>query len=526
MKPVRDLLKHSTIYMIGQILTRLASVLLLPFYTSVLVPAEYGVVGILDLTAAILGTLVASGLVAAVTRYHFDEDDVRHSDAVWWTGLSMVAAICAVLCIPMWLFRHSLAVLTLGPNVPVADGAWYYTLTILTLSFTVFGMMLESYLRAMKWSVTFVAISLSRLILNIGLNVYLMVGLELGVEGLLIGNLVATVLYSVVLFCVFVKTRGSYCVNRPLAVQMVRFATPMVLAALTTMMMHEADRLFLGIWKNMEQVGVYCLAHKIGFAVNTLCLLPFLSIWNVSIYDIERMPDASRMFAKVFGWFVSALGILLLGASLTVHPVLPMLTQDAYGEAIELIAPVLGGFFVFGLSFMFQVPALLTKQTRLVIPGSIAGLTVNIGANWMLIPLYGMWGAAWAGILTYATYSFFILAQCRPVMKINYPWAQATLTVAGFVGTYVGVRFGCFPYIGEWEQLGLSVVVCAVWAAVLFGREGFDMVCKEILAKRGKAAPSRTTSTPEAATFESGESEELVSAVSCAPCSTPDTSSY
>ena len=50
MKPVRDLLKHSSVYMIGQILTRMTSVLLLPFYTHELSTADYGVVGILDLT--------------------------------------------------------------------------------------------------------------------------------------------------------------------------------------------------------------------------------------------------------------------------------------------------------------------------------------------------------------------------------------------------------------------------------------------------------------------------------------------
>ena len=504
---LRDLLKHSSIYMIGQILSRLASVLLLPFYTHVLTPSDYGVTAILDLTAAILGTLVAGGLVAAVTRYHFDEDDPRHMDAVWWTGLSMVGVICATLCLPMWIGRHTLAELTLGPEI--VQGAWFYTLTIVTLCFTVTGMVLEAYLRVMKWSGTFVLISLARLFLNIGLNVWLIVGWRMGVEGLLTGNLLANGLYSAVLFAVFARTRGRFCVDRKIGVEMVRFATPMVVMALATMMMHEADRYFLRIWKDIEAVGVYSLAHKIGFAVNTLCLLPFLSIWNVSIYEIERLPDARQMFAKVFRWFVPGLGILLLGASLTVHPILPLLTPDAYGEGIELVSLVLAGFFVFSLSFMFQVPALLHKKTTLVIPASIAGLLVNVLANRLLIPPFGMWGAGWAGVLTYATYSFMILHACRPVMSIPYPWLWSGLVVTGLSATYVAVRILCFPHMGSGGQVVLSVAVCAVWAMASFGREGLDALV-EYLAQRRQTAHVEMEHTASEPCAEVATEEELV----------------
>lgn len=472
MKPVRDLLKHSSIYMIGQILTRMASVLLLPFYTHVLTPADYGVTAILDLTAAILTTLIAGGMNSAITRHHFDEDDERHADRVWWTALTMVTTVCSVISLTMYLGRRILADVTLGPEI--TQGPWFYTLTILTLWFGVIGMILDTYLRVRKWSGLFVAVSMCRLVLNIGLNIWLIVGCGLGVEGLLIGNLTATIAHTAALFVIYVRSRGGYAVDRMIGREMFRFAAPLVITAVTSMMMHEADRYLLRIWVSMDEVGIYSLAHKIGFAVNTLCLLPFMSIWHVAIYDIERMPDARDFFRKVFGWFTSALGILMLGASLTVHPVLPWLTPDDYGSAIDLIAVILAGFYVFGLSFMFEVPALLSRRTRLMIPGSIAGLVVNVGANILMIPVIGAWGAAWAGVLTYAAFSFTILASCRTVMKIRYPWTKAVLSTMAMCATYLTVRFGIFPYTSAVSQLVISVGVCAVWAVVLFGRDAIE----------------------------------------------------
>lgn len=493
MKPVRDLLKHSSIYMIGQILTRMASVLLLPFYTHVLTPADYGVTAILDLTAALLSTFIAGGMVTAVTRHHFDDDGAQHHDRVWWTGLTMVATVCTAICLTMYFGRETLARLTLGPDV--VQGPWFYTLAILTLWFTVIGMIIDAYLRVMKWSGTFVAISMGRLLINIGLNVWLLVPMQMGVEGLLIGNLLATVLHTTVLFIVFMRSRGRYLLDKLIGHQMFRFAAPLVFTAIASMAMHEADRYFLRVWVSMDEVGVYSLAHKIGFAVNTLCLLPFISIWHVAIYDIEKMPNSREVFGRFFGWFTSGMGILLLGAALTVHPILPLLTAEAYGAAIDLVSVVLLGFFVFGLSFMFEVPSLLTKRTRLMLPGSIAGLLVNVVANILLIPVMGAWGAAWAGVLTYSAYSFLILAACRTVTRINYPWLRAGATTSGFCLTYVSLRFGCFPYVGPVAQVSLSVAVCATWAAMLFGKEGLEFAVEQLRKRRNGEQPATCTTS-------------------------------
>lgn len=511
MKPLKELAKHSSVYMIGQILTRMASVLLLPFYTHVLTPADYGVTAILDLTAAILSTFIAGGMVSAITRHHFEDESPRFQDRVWWTGLTMVSILCCVICLPMYLGRQILADVTLGPEI--TDGAWFYTLTIINLGFTVVVMTMDSYLRAMKWSGLFVLISLGRLILNIGLNVYLMVGMQLGVEGLLIGNAISTGIHFAVMFTVFLKTRGAFQFDRKLANEMFRFAGPLVIAALAGMLMHEADRYFLRIWVSMEEVGIYSLAHKIGFAVHTLCLLPFLSIWHVAIYDIEKMPNSKELFGKLFGWFSSGLGILILGACLSVHPVLPLLTPDAYGPAIDLIAVVLLGFYLFAMSFMFEVPSLLTKRTKLMIPGSIVGLIVNVSANILLIPILGAWGAGWAGVLTYLSYSAAVLYYCRRADRIDYPWFSSLFHVSLLVGAFAAIRFLVFPHVNPWIQLACSVGICAAFAALFFGREGLDLAIEYLNSRRQKASGKSSGTDPEPVTSigEIRDSETVLS---------------
>jgi O-antigen/teichoic acid export membrane protein len=221
--------------------------------------------------------------------------------------------------------------------------------------------------------------------------------------------------------------------------------------------------------------------------------MPFISIWHVAIYDIERMPDATRVFRQVFRWFVSGLGILLLGASLIVHPILPLLTPDSYGNAADLVALILLGFFFFSLQFQFEVPALLTKQSGLLVPGNVLGVIVNIGGNVALIPILGVWGAGWVGVFTYAACSFTILLLSRNAMKIAYPWTSSICVVAGLCATYLLTWNFVFPKIAQIAQIATTIGLCVVWALALFGADAIRLWSSRRAEINSETVPVTTT---------------------------------
>jgi O-antigen/teichoic acid export membrane protein len=348
------------------------------------------------------------------------------------------------------------------------------------------GQLVEAYLRVLKWSGLFVAISLGRLLLNVSLNVWLLVGMDMGVEGLLLGNLTASAIHAAALMIVFLKTRGAFRFDLSLSIEMLRFSMPLLVTAIMAMLMHEADRYFIRVYIDMDEVGVYSLAH---------------TIWHVAIYDMDRMPQADDIYARVFRWFLGGMGILLLGAALTVHPVLPLMTPDAYGDATDLISVILLGFFLFGLQLQFEVPAMLSKKTKRLVPGSVIGVVVNVVGNFLLVPAYGSWGAAWVGALTYASFSFTTLLMCRSIRPIPYPWKSSILVSAGLCGTYVVLRYGLFPSVGLWTELLASVGCCAAWAVALFGRDGLEW-----WSTRKIPVPSYEATSPESETTRMNQS--------------------
>jgi len=120
------------------------------------------------------------------------------------------------------------------------------------------------------------------------------------------------------------------------------------------------------------------------------------------------------------------------------------------------------------------VPAMLTKKTKRLVPGSVIGVIVNVVGNFLLVPTFGSWGAGWVGVLTYASFSFTTLLMCRSIRPIPYPWKSSLLVTAGLCSSYLALRYGLFPSVGLWTELLASIGCCAAWAVVLFGRDAME----------------------------------------------------
>ena len=479
MKLHRDLLKHSSIYGIGQILGRVASLLLLPLYTRCLVPADYGVVAILDLTAGILAVLIGAGMASAVTRFHFDAEGDEWQDRVWWTGLSYVALASASLIAPLWFARNWLAELTLGADI--SNGANFYTLALATMWFGTFTEVFDAYLRVQKRSALFVALSFLRLLLNVGLNVYFLVVRGDGIAGLLIGNLIATAAYALTMFAIFCGSRGRFVFDRPMAGKLLCFGSPLIATALLSMVIHEADRYFLRVWVDLDQVGLYSLAYKIGQAVNMLCLMPFTAIWGVVVYEIARSPDAKRQYAVVFEHFVAGLSLVMLAASLFARPLLLLLTTSEYAAAADLVPIICLGYLCFSLHEHFRVPVLLAKQTRSLVPVYLFAAVLNLVCNVVLIPRWHAAGAAWASVITYAGFSAFGLARYRQTDVIPYPFRRCLEIVIGMSLSWVACQqVVAISVVAGWT---MSVLVWLAWAALLFGRQAVEFLSRHSLLR-------------------------------------------
>ena len=465
--PFRVLFKHSAVFGIGQVLRRLSSFLLLPVYTNYLRPADYGIIAILDFVTTIFAIMIGAGMVNAVTRYSFEAEDEAGRNRVWWTGLTFIAGASTVILVPALIFRESLAGVALGKSV--TEGALYLAIALPTMWLNIVQAIPDAYLRVRKWSSLSVAVNLFRLILNISLNVAFLVVWEMGVIGILVGNLIAVAFTACVQFFIFTRHVQSYQFDSPLLRMLLQFGMPLIVTTLLSLLMHQADRYILRLFVGMEQVGIYSLAYTIGQGVFQLCLMPFAMIWGVVIYEIAKRPDAKQIYVQVFEYFIYGLGLIMLGVSLFSKSILTLMVDPAYLPAASIIPVICLAYIFFSLHDHFRVPVMLEKRTVQLVPVYIAGALINIGGNFLLIPVLGTSGAAWVSVLTFAGFSFLGLWRYRKVDCFDYPFVKCGTVLCGMVGSYLAFQWLVHGSENVTGSIGLAAGIWFVWLFILFG---------------------------------------------------------
>ena len=93
---LRRLGKHSAIYGLGGLVSRILAVLLLPLYTRYLSPSDYGKVETLIALATVIGIVLRMGIHAAFFRFYFDSPEPEHRRLVlrtsFWFTMAMATA--------------------------------------------------------------------------------------------------------------------------------------------------------------------------------------------------------------------------------------------------------------------------------------------------------------------------------------------------------------------------------------------------------------------------------------------------
>ncbi|MGL4463261.1 MAG: lipopolysaccharide biosynthesis protein [Planctomycetia bacterium] len=435
----REIAYHAFIYAAGQAVGKCVSLALLPLYTRCLSPADFGCLAVLDVVGTLLTIIVGAGLAAAVNRFHANAQSADEQAAVWWTALAACFGAGMVLILPAALNAEAVSAwISQGLETPISLDVVYCTLA--SVVFGSLGNLLLVYFRAYKWSLFYVVLSLLRLALNVALNLWFVVGLKMGLLGIVAGNLLASAWMTGCLLLVFLARQRGMSFDFRVVYQLLAFGSPIIVTSLLATCMHQADRLLLCSFVTAGDIGVYSLAYQIAQAVNTLCLVPFSSIWCVKIYEIDREADGRQIFCDIFEYFVAGLSLVLFAVSIAVGPLVTYFLPESYRAVGDLVPVVCLGYFFFSLHEHFRVPAMLTGRTLTLVPVFVAATVVNVAANLVLSPIYGIQGAAWATVLTFAAFSFVGLVRYRRIEKFDYRFDRCNAIVIGVAACFLACR--------------------------------------------------------------------------------------
>jgi O-antigen/teichoic acid export membrane protein len=423
-RQITRLAKHSAIYGLGGLVSRVLAVLLLPLYTHYLSPADYGRIETLVAASTVLVIVLRMGISAAFFRFYFDTPDPERRVVVvrtsFWFTMTMATA---GLVVGLVLAGPIADMLRLGdhPNLvrAAAVGLWaqmnYEQLT--------------SLFRAEERSVQFVLASLANILITVGATVVLVVGLHKGPVGVLVGNFTGTLCVYLVLLA-YRRYQLGLVFDRDLLGEMNRFGMPLVPSALALWAINFIDRVFIAVYKGQGEVGVYSVAVRVSSAIVFL-LIAFRTAWPAFAYSIEDDREAKRTYSFVLTYlvYVTSWAALALGA-LAPWLVRLLARNPGFHRASEAVALLAFGGAAYAAYTVLAIGSGRARRTQLnwVISGAAAA--VNIALNFALIPPYGMVGAAISTVAAYVALFLGMVAYAQHVYPVAYQWRRVA-TAAG-----------------------------------------------------------------------------------------------
>ena len=473
LETIKHLTKHSIVYGLGGTLNKLIGFFLLPVYTRLLTPADYGILSLLTVTSSLASIVAQLGLGSAFFREIIYEGS--DEQAVESTTLYFLLGESALFFGTLILISPGLSNLIFG----TMDRAYLLRLVFLSDWVGVVDVVFNARLRARTQSSLYSLLSVVRFTVGILLNLYYIVVLRRGVEGLIVAALISDALFASLYFVLMAKDlRRTFSIL--ILRRMLRFGIPLVPVGLSSLLLTMADRYFLKHFSTIAQVGLYSLGYNIGMVMN-LVEQAFQLAWPPHRFAIAKQPNAKHQFARILTYYLLAFGFLAMVLSLLAKELLMIMTTPKFYAAAAVVPLIALSYIFSGVRHMTNTGLAILNKNYYVPPIIVGSALINLGLNYVLIPPYGMIGAAWATILSY-----LILVIVQTLVNLHYYYIRYEYGRMAKLALTWGATYGLSLLIETpslWLNIGLKGLLLLIYPFVLYALRFYEK--EELEALKG-----------------------------------------
>ena len=408
---LRDLIKSTGAYSIAMLARRAMGILMLPIYTRLLTPADYGILEMLDLTTSMISLLVGMRIGQALFYYHAragsSQERARYISTALWCSLLIggVAGAAGVVC------AEPLARLVLGS----AQYAGYFRLILWTFSVSLTIETGYCCLRASNALGDYLRISLVQLGATVALNLVFMAGLHMGVAGFLWRGLIVQI--SLALWLLWkLLGRGRMALDRRTLAAMLRYSVPLGASGLAMYLINFGDRFFLRHYVSFAELGIYSLAYRLGMFTSYV-QTPFELYWGSQMFAIVKGPEGDRINVRVATYMTAVLAFLAIAIAAFARPIVRLMAGPAYAAGAEFVPWLTLAYVTRTVAGQFRTAFLLEKKTSQDAVVTASGAAACLAAYAVLIPWLHVWGAVMA---TGIGFGVMFIVGLRRAQKVRY----------------------------------------------------------------------------------------------------------
>jgi len=428
MSRLEQLGRDSLVYGLGAVVAKGIGFLLLPVYTRVFSPADYGAIEMLTTIAALLSAVLAMGMDSAQSFYFFQCREGGRAERarlisailqwrlIWGTAIVAAATVASPL-LNAALFGGHLS----WPYFAVAFAGALF-MQWMSQSVEVFRLLYR------PWP--YVLVTLAQSLGAAALILLLVIGFDQGLLGYFVGSTVATVFAAVV---------GWYGARDYLDLgtlhshwwpRLLRFGAPLVPAGVAMYVMNTSDRWFILHYQGEAALGIYAVGARFAL-VMALVIETFRKAWWPIAMDAMHSADGPQTFRTIARVFMGA-GVAMVVYITFLSPwLVRWFTAPAFHDAWPLVGVLAWQSLFYGFYLVASAGIWKAERTKMAMLIMFLAAAINIGLNWLLVPPFGGVGAAVATALSFGAWILTALWMSERLWRVGFP--------LGWLGAQVGL---------------------------------------------------------------------------------------
>lgn len=462
----RQLGKETFTYGLGGVAAKFINFFLLPVYTRVFSPSDYGIMDVIATMTALLGILLTGGTGTALSYYFFKlRTPEERQKTVTVTGLYLLAVNACVAAV-IWAAAGPICRMLFG----TVEYALYLRIGVLSIPFSALVTLHLNLLRLQRRPRLYLGVSLPRLVVSLLLNIYLVVILRIGIVGVFWSQLIVAVLFAAVGFLIN-RSFFRLGVDRERLVQLLRYGLPLVIGGLSLWSINYLNRFFLLRYAGLEDIGRFAVGLRLA-SVAAFVTQAFRTANAPFQFEVAAEKDAPHVYGRTLSYYIFATSLICVPLSLFARPILRVVTTEAYVTAYVIVPLAAYAAVAYGVYQLVSVGLLVTQRTGFTGTAIGLGAVLNVGYLFALVPSFGMVGAATATLLTHASVVAILFVGSQRAYRIPYDLGRVfrMLATAGVVIALGMLNAASNP----WMEGLVAVGLFALFVALILPQSGLS----------------------------------------------------
>ncbi len=461
----KELAKNTIILSIGYFLPKFTFLITLPIITGQLSKSDYGHYDLLTTLSSLILPIITLQIQTAAFRFLIDcRKDETETKRIISNIYSFVIPLNLLVLVFLFFVMTDYPLTT---RLLILLYIWADTMISVTLQVV----------RGLAHNKLYSAASAIRAVSNMILIVITVLLIKLGLNGVLLSYILATLLGIIFL----VGKSGiirywniGFC-SGDVIKKLLAYSIPMIPNTLSVWVLSVSDRFVLNRFMGIEAVAVYSAANKIPLSFSAV-LSTFILAWQENASITVNDSDADNYYSIVFDRvFCMLLGMmaLLIGAA----PILFfILIRGDYSEAYRQMPLLFLGTFFAGISSFLGGIYVAHKKTRNVGATTMLAAAINLGVNLAMVNEFGIYAASISTFVSYMFLAFYRMKNIKRFQNINYQHFKLIVAIL------VIMAMSVICWINRFE-LNIVNFILGIIVAVVFN---MDIIRKAINVVLGK----------------------------------------